>query len=587
MRLLESLSEEQMEVVKFSGNILLTACPGSGKTRTVAAKIAHRISSRRGFNKRWILAITHTRVAADEIHERLDKSGIEDSQLWIGTIHSFCLEWIIKPFAGLNKRVSKGFRVIDEHEQRQLIRRIKAQLGITSWGDFPTRVDRNFMLPENLHSSDRDAAVLYHEALLSGRLIDFDLILSIAQNMVLVHPEIGRRLAGVFESIMVDEYQDLSQQQYDIISSITRAGISEIMLVGDADQAIFTTLEAVVKRIDALKEQLSLRDMTEFHLTGCYRSSQKIIDFYQRFQEVPYRIASLKPNVDVGSSVSYCLDIDRTLLPGYLARLIEGHLERGVSASEIVILAPSWRDAAWVGRQLRPLLPDIKIDCPNSSPLPNSFENPWHSLTRLITTPAGPENYGRRRRIAQAVSLDLMGMGVDLEGANPTRVIMAAANSVSRPSGGGISDFIRGAVEQFCSSIGVDISAAPQLSINLNAYLAALADRIEFLEVEDNAYKLFYGVHATKSCKVKTFHSTKGEEYEVVIATGLLVGKMPHWNDVIDKPKAHTDYITNRLLYVAASRAIHYLHLISEAGHRTKRGAPLRPTPQIRWGATD
>ncbi|MCX2201518.1 hypothetical protein LDO48_16615 [Pantoea agglomerans] len=55
--------------------------------------------------------------------------------------------------------------------------------------------------------------------------------------------------------------------------------------------------------------------------------------------------------------------------------------------------------------------------------------------------------------------------------------------------------------------------------------------------------------------KITTCHSTKGDEYEVVICTGLLNGKIPHWDDIIDCSRKHSDYTARRLLYVISSRA--------------------------------
>ncbi|TOJ70278.1 hypothetical protein CGI36_09470, partial [Vibrio parahaemolyticus] len=78
-----------------------------------------------------------------------------------------------------------------------------------------------------------------------------------------------------------------------------------------------------------------------------------------------------------------------------------------------------------------------------------------------------------------------------------------------------------------------------------------------------------------------TCHSTKGDEYDVVICTGLLNGKVPHWNDIIDCSRSHQDYVARRLLYVISSRARKHLYLISESGHKTTNGNPYRPTSQL------
>lgn len=584
MSLLTSLSDEQSAVVHYEGNALLTACPGSGKTRTVAAKIAHRIVNRKDSDRRWILAITHTRVAANEISERLDRSGVESSQLWVGTIHSFCLDWIIKPYTGEHPRLSKGYRIIDEHEQRRILREVKALAGVSGWAEVPTRVNASMEPLEKLSGSTLEAATLYHAKLSAEGLIDFDMILSIAERLVTTNIEIGARLAGVFSLILVDEYQDLSQQQYEIISSISAHRISEFLLVGDADQAIYTTLGAVVKDLSELKKQLALTEMKEFHLTWCYRSTQEIIDFYQRYQERPLRIYSRLNPPAASTSISYRQDIPFADLPAHVADLINRHLDDGISPSEIVVLSPQWPDAARLGREIQTLLPSLRIDSPNSSPLPRNFENRWHSFVRLITTAADGTNYSFRQRLARSVHTDLVSMGFAVRDVQDSiRLILVAANSISDPGNETISDYISTASAEFCKHLGLTFESSVEANEELLSYREALRDRIDYLKLDDVSRAIFPQPHARPGSRVTSYHSTKGEEFDVVIATGLLVGKLPNWHDVINKTPRHTDYVTRRLLYVASSRARSHLHLISECGCKSSTGRVLLPTPQIDW----
>nr|WP_283093795.1 UvrD-helicase domain-containing protein [Burkholderia cenocepacia] len=91
------MNDEQSEAVRDENSVFLVACPGSGKTRALTYKIAYELS-RLQSKRQFIVALTYTHRAADEIHERIEGLGVDTSQLWIGTIHSFCLEWILKPY---------------------------------------------------------------------------------------------------------------------------------------------------------------------------------------------------------------------------------------------------------------------------------------------------------------------------------------------------------------------------------------------------------------------------------------------------------------------------------------------------------
>jgi len=92
----DDLNPEQEAAIEEPGSVFLVACPGSGKTRTLTYKIA-RLLSTLPSEKAWVIAITYTHRAADEIEERIERLGVDTSRLWIGTIHSFCLDWIIRP----------------------------------------------------------------------------------------------------------------------------------------------------------------------------------------------------------------------------------------------------------------------------------------------------------------------------------------------------------------------------------------------------------------------------------------------------------------------------------------------------------
>lgn len=103
----KEINKEQSDAIVEEENVLLIACPGSGKTRTLTYKVAYELSKLTS-EKKHIIAITYTNRAADEIKERIDLLGVETKQLWIGTIHSFCLEWILRPYSCYNSRLKKG-----------------------------------------------------------------------------------------------------------------------------------------------------------------------------------------------------------------------------------------------------------------------------------------------------------------------------------------------------------------------------------------------------------------------------------------------------------------------------------------------
>src|ERR1700722_2409610 len=105
------LTTEQRSAVRCEENVMLTACPGSGKTRVVISKLVRVLDEVRD-TPRAIACITYTNTGVHEIESRLRhhiQPGDETSYE-ICTIHSFCLNYIFRPFCHLIGGYKKGFR---------------------------------------------------------------------------------------------------------------------------------------------------------------------------------------------------------------------------------------------------------------------------------------------------------------------------------------------------------------------------------------------------------------------------------------------------------------------------------------------
>ena len=104
------MSDRQFDAITADGNILLVAIPGSGKTRTLTNKILYEFDEN---DVRNIIAITYTNRGADEMQDRILKQlGFIPDNIWIGTIHKFCLDFIIRKYSRFSKVLSKPFSPI-------------------------------------------------------------------------------------------------------------------------------------------------------------------------------------------------------------------------------------------------------------------------------------------------------------------------------------------------------------------------------------------------------------------------------------------------------------------------------------------
>lgn len=225
MTFLDKLNPQQRQVCVNEGNILLKACPGSGKTRTLTYKLAYSVQ-KYITSKKLNIAITYTNRAADEIKERLEKIDIPEDKVWVGTIHQFCLEFIIRPYTMYNERLRKGYHIIDDYVTKQYTDEIIEELGIDIGYDKP------FEYPEIFEK--------YQTKLLNEKEIDFNDILSISYDLVNQNKFIAENIAGIMRTILVDEYQDTNELQYKILSSIVKCNKNiQVTFVGDTDQAIY------------------------------------------------------------------------------------------------------------------------------------------------------------------------------------------------------------------------------------------------------------------------------------------------------------------------------------------------------------
>ncbi len=294
MPFLNELNTQQRQVCIDENNILLKACPGSGKTRTLTYKLAYLVEKYID-SKKLNIAITYTNRAADEIKERLEKIEIPEDKVWVGTIHQFCLEFVIRPYTMYHERLRKGYHIIDEYVTKQYIEEIIEELGIDIGYNKP------FEYPEILEK--------YQKKLLDEKEIDFDDILSISFDLVSDKKFIAENISGIIRTILVDEYQDTNELQYKILSSIVMADKKiQVTFVGDTDQAIYGGLGGVAKSCNELQKEFGIK-FQERELDGCYRTTQRIVDYYSNFQLKSMKIQAVS---DIRDKMG-CLVYDNTI----------------------------------------------------------------------------------------------------------------------------------------------------------------------------------------------------------------------------------------------------------------------------------
>lgn len=442
MPFLNKLNEQQRQVCIDENNILLKACPGSGKTRTLTYKLAYLVGKYISSNKLNI-AITYTNRAADEIRERLDKIDIPEDKVWVGTIHQFCLEFIIRPYTMYHKRLRKGYHIIDEYVTKQYVDEIIEELGIDIGYNKP------FEYPEILEK--------YEKKLLDEKEMDFNDILSISFDLVSDKKFIAENISGTIRTILVDEYQDTNELQYKILSSIVMANQKiQVTFVGDTDQAIYGGLGGVAKTCDELQKEFGIK-FQERELDGCYRTTQRIVDYYTNFQLKSMKIRSVSDIRDKKGCLVYDNTISKSELFEKIACIVKDELSKGVSDNEICIIAPQWWLLFPLSKKMKELLPNVKFDAPDITPIKYEPMNVFYLISKLLLTESGQRIKLRKRVATEIIEILKEEYKINLsEKIDPYRVLKVI-NSISLANENGIV-YLQEAITKFLLGIGIDLN---------------------------------------------------------------------------------------------------------------------------------
>lgn len=243
-------TKEQLEILEHTGNTVVTARPGSGKTYTIVEKIAVIIPNLP--KHQGIIAISYTNKASFELRDRCIKKVYQTKETFFGTIDKFYISQIIIPFsAHLTNNIS-DYKVVNDIPADSKY----AELETAAWP---------------LSASQ---AALLVDALSEG--IIFLKLTGETALYILQHTSGAiRYLKSKYTHIIIDEYQDCGEIQHLIFTTLIDAGLTGIA-VGDINQAIF----GFTKRFPTyLISLVTRKDFKQFELSKNHRCHQSISEY--------------------------------------------------------------------------------------------------------------------------------------------------------------------------------------------------------------------------------------------------------------------------------------------------------------------
>lgn len=629
--LLKSLNPEQRSAVEtLSGPLLVLAGAGTGKTKVITSRIANLIAH--GVRPEQIVAVSFTNKAAREMGERL--AHIVGKQIQkrsiLSTFHSFCLR-ILREFpqqAGLRC----GFSIADEGTSRDLLKetllehKLQDIISLSKASEIIGNLKDELVVPNELSKVTHLVNRLliqklfqdYERRLRLYNLVDFNDIVYRTVLMMRAHPEVRDLLCDRYRHFLVDEFQDTSNAQFELVRLLGEKH-RNVCVVGDDDQSIYAWRGA---KPQVLFDFLNVFPETKrVTLEQNYRCSSQILAvansviatnagrlgktlWSRKDERVPVRLHTAENERDEALFVADQVQrIHRTeSLPwnGFTI-LVRSNAQTDIIEQVFIERKIPYHvhggSEFFDKKEVRDLLSYLKF-----------ANNPFdiNSLFRVINVPARGIGLrtletlrdGYEKAHAQQSSLSFLGylesvrlempaVGNFLELFIP---IFQKFRAAQRPAD--VAQSLRDCFEHLGLKKDVlTTSKSMQIAnwrINLVEKLLTVIEKLEIEsfslgEMVDALHLDDSGFSSRKEVgdrvQIMTIHASKGLEFPCVFLIGVEEKRLPHERSMETSEGVEEE---RRLFYVALTRAQKYLFLshcgFRSRGHRSARGADIEPS---------
>lgn len=273
----EELNPQQFRAVTTTdGAILIIAGAGSGKTRVITFRIAHMLD--KGIPQSQILALTFTNKAAKEMETRIKELTQKKLQnLTVSTFHAFGVKVLRADIDKLGYR--DNFSIYDETDRVALIKECGRELkyspdamDIYMIGNLISNIKTGRKNWDTANDMYRPLYESYQDGLKLYNAVDFDDLIVLPIKLFKECPEVLSKYRERYKYIMVDEFQDTSHQQYELMHLLADKNVA---VVGDDDQSIYSWRGADYQNIINFEKDF---DVTEIRLEQNYRSTETILE---------------------------------------------------------------------------------------------------------------------------------------------------------------------------------------------------------------------------------------------------------------------------------------------------------------------
>ena len=280
IQLEKELNDMQCKAASIiEGPVLIIAGAGSGKTRMITFRIAHMLEQ--GIPQSAILALTFTNKAAREMEERVKElTGKKTGNLTISTFHAFGVKILRESIHHL-PGYKENFTIYDQADKNSAVKEAARYAGLG--GDNLDLYMVNNLISEvktgrkqwdHTNSMYKPIFDRYHSHLAAYNAVDFDDLIIMPQMLFQKNPDVLEAYRERYTYIMVDEFQDTSMAQYNLVKLLGETN-RNVCVVGDDDQSIYSWRGANYQNI--INFETDFPERTEIKLEQNYRSTKNIL----------------------------------------------------------------------------------------------------------------------------------------------------------------------------------------------------------------------------------------------------------------------------------------------------------------------
>ncbi|MBT8226140.1 MAG: UvrD-helicase domain-containing protein [Dactylosporangium sp.] len=410
---LHSLDEPRRAFLKSTQTIDLSACPGSGKTTLVVAKLA--ILARKWPSMaRGICVLSHTNVAREEIQKRLGGTEIGRKLLgyphYIDTIHSFVSQFLARPWllssdypvTAIDNDITTNVRLRHLGSQRRKVltalnpKHIEfSSLRLRS-ADFSTPLESTQLKMKPTAPTFLAVAEAMQKAAEQGYYC-YDEIFTFGGALLDEHPEVAESLVRRFPVVLIDEMQDTSQLQSEILRRVFPRDRAELCVqrVGDANQAIYEGDKSPVS--DVFPDPTDGRSLT---IGSSFRFDQSIASLATGLAIIPVGADGLQGIRNRKPAEPPCRHTVFIFPDGDTSQVLSAYARHALSTLDPMVLTKARVAAVGSVHQLRPEI------APGHKHFPASVSHYWQDYKITSLASARPTHLIEYVHSAQAIVID-------------------------------------------------------------------------------------------------------------------------------------------------------------------------------------